>query len=599
MKKAFTFLFLILLLLHLQTDAQNMQWTKQMANTSDNGNNYANGNGVAVDANGNVYSVGTFFQDTIDFDPGAGTYFLESPFRYSAYISKLDASGNFVWARKFGGSNSTCEAKGHSIALDAAGNIYIFGAFTDTIDFDPGPAIQNLTTPPLSPNNFIVKLDNSGNLVWAKQMAGDSIGGGDEGGRIAVDAQANIYLTGEFAGTVDFDPGPGVFDMTAITIDIFISKMDSSGDLLWAKQITSDSLSWGYGNSIAVDNVGNVYTTGDFHGTFDFNPGTGTDIFVDTGTYAFNNALDIFITKHDSSGNFVWAKQLGNSSTGGCLGESFCLAVNTSGNIYLTGRFRGSIDFDPGPLTNFISSASPGHIFVCRLDTSGNFDWVEQFGSNGRCTGTYITTDNTGDIYVTGTFASTVDFDPGSGTDTLRAIGGSLDGFILKMAPAGNYVWVKQFHGITSYNQCASSCITIDAGGNIYTTGSFGSTIDFDPGPGNFNLTSVAQLDIFVNKLDQLPTNVYETTLSWDNIEVYPNPLSDQATIKFSVKKKETIFVNIFDVNGRLVSIITDKQFEAGENELTWNTAEVKAGIYFLKFQSGENMLMEKLIVTK
>ena len=140
---------------------------------------------------------------------------------------------------------------------------------------------------------------------FAGQFGGTS---NDYGNSIAVDASGNIYTTGYFAGTVDFDPSAGTYNLTSAGgNDIFISKLDASGNFVWAKQLggTNDEK----GNSIVVDASGNIYTTGNFAGTVDFDPGAGTFGLASTGNY------DIFISKLDASGYFVWAKKMGGTSS--------------------------------------------------------------------------------------------------------------------------------------------------------------------------------------------------------------------------------------------------------------------------------------------
>ena len=141
------------------------------------------------------------------------------------------------------------------------------------------------------------------NFVWAKQMGGGNF---DVGSGVALDGSGNVYTTGFFRGTADFDPGAGVFDLTSTSAgfeDIFVSKLDSNGNFVWAKKMGGTG---GDGaHSVAVDGSGNVYTTGFFSGTADFDPGPGTFNLTSAGFNA------IFVSKLDSNGNFVWAKQMG------------------------------------------------------------------------------------------------------------------------------------------------------------------------------------------------------------------------------------------------------------------------------------------------
>ncbi len=138
-------------------------------------------------------------------------------------------------------------------------------------------------------------------FAWVKQMGG---AGGEVGNSITLDNNGNIYTTGSFFGTCDFDPGSGTYNLTSFGYyDIFVSKIDASGNFLWAKQMGGADRMRGY--SIAVDNNGNVYTTGDFYGTCDFDPGSGT---YNLTSFGLNYT---FLSKLNTTGNFVWAKQIG------------------------------------------------------------------------------------------------------------------------------------------------------------------------------------------------------------------------------------------------------------------------------------------------
>src|SRR5258705_498453 len=210
------------------------------------------------------------------------------------FISKLDASGNFVWAKTMGGAG---DPAGTSIAIDASANVYTTGWFSGTVDFDPGSSVFNITAVAGSSDIFISKLNSSGNFVWAK-----ALGGGGEGSALALDVSGNIYATGHFYGTTDFDPGTGTFNLTSSgsTYDIFVSKLNNAGNFVWAKQIGGTSNDEGY--SVATDVSGNVYIIGGFQGAVDFDPGAGTFNLTSAGAY------DIFISKLDDLGNFIWAK---------------------------------------------------------------------------------------------------------------------------------------------------------------------------------------------------------------------------------------------------------------------------------------------------
>jgi hypothetical protein len=458
-------------------------WSSAQTTVSVFGGSSADGgNSIAVDSSGNIYTTGVF-QGTADFDPGAGTTNLTSAGMYDVFVSKLDSSGNFVWAKSFGGIYNDF---GNSIAVDNSGNVYTTGSFQDTVDFDPGAGTTNLTSPRYNGvgDAFVSKLDSSGNFVWAKSFSGSD---GEGGQSITVDNSGNVYTTGYFQGTIDFDPGAGTANLTGVAgYDVFVSKLDSSGNFVWAKSF-SGSTSSEVGNSIAVDSSGNVYTTGYFHGTADFDPGAGTANLTSAGSQ------DVFVSKLDSSGNFVWAKSFGGSS----LDIGYSIAVDSSGNVYTLGIFRVTADFDPGAGTTNLTSAGINDLFVSKLNSSGALLWVKSFGGSSNEIGYSIAVDSSGNVYTTGYFPGTVDFDPGAGTANLTSAG-SDDGFVSKLDSSGNFVWAKSFGGSSSDSL---KSITFDSSENIYTTGSFQGTVDFDPGAGTTNLTSAGGADVFVLRL--------------------------------------------------------------------------------------------------
>jgi len=390
---------------------------------------------------------------------------------------------NFQWARQIGGSS---DDEPFAMVIDGSGNTYTTGVFGSVVDFDPGPAVFNLNY--LAGYMFILKLDAAGKFVWARQF------GGTQGRPLAItlDGSGSIYTTGYFSGSVDFDPGSGVFNLTDVagTTDIFIQKLDVNGSFIWAKSMGSPLPD--EATSIAVDFAGNVYTTGGFNGTADFDPGVGV-FNLTAPSYA-----NVFFSKLDASGNFVWAKNIGG--TYNAKGQA--ITTDPSGNVYATGWFGGTVDFDPGPATFELSvtgSIITFDAFVIKLSATGNFVWATNFGNSGNDIGYSLATDLAGNVYTTGTFQGTVDFNPGAAVSNLTTIGAT-NIFISKLDATGNFIWANR---MGSPNSIANS-LRLDTSGNIYTTGNFSGTGDFDPGPGVANLIGDAtnHADIFISKLD-------------------------------------------------------------------------------------------------
>jgi len=360
-----------------------------------------------------------------------------------------------VWAKRIGSTSSDI---GQSIALDGSGNVYTTGRFDGTVDFDPGAGVFNLTSVGL--DIFVSKLDASGNFVWAKNMSST---GHDIGFSIALDGSGKVYTTGSFQGTVDFDPDTAIsYTLTSAGgDDIFVSKLDASG---------------------------NVYTIGYFQNTADFDPGAGTFNLVSAGI------ADIFVSKLDASGNFIWAKHMG----GTIYDVGLSIALDGAGNVYTTGYFEGTADFDPGAGVFNLVSAGNYEIFVSKLDASGNFVWAKRMGGTSADYGTSIALDGSDNVYTTGSFQGTVDFDPGAGVFNLVSAG-NYEIFVSKLDASGIFQWAKSMGGtIIDFPYS----IALDGSGNIYTTGYFQGTADFDPGTGTFTLTSAGAEDIFVSELD-------------------------------------------------------------------------------------------------
>jgi arginine repressor len=333
------------------------------------------------------------------------------------------------------------------------------------------------------------------NLDWAKGIGGANT---DDGNSISIDDSGNVIVVGFFRGTVDFDPGPGVKNLTSfggsLNADIFILKLDNKGSLVWVRSMGGKDTD--LAKSCIVDDKGNIYTVGYFSDTVDFDPNAGNVIIPAIGD------ADMFIQKLDANGNLVWVKTIGGN--GGRLigigGRVLAKDIqrDIAGNIYVTGDFNDTVDFDPGSNKQNVIAKGEKDGFILKLDATGDFVWVKTFGGSKYAFGQFVSIENSGNIYVSGRFFETVDFDPNAGIVN-KTSSGKADWFILKLNNSGGFVWVKTMGGITE-DEVGS--ITLDEYGNIYSTGLFYQTVDFDPGPDIFNLTEVGGGDVFIQKLD-------------------------------------------------------------------------------------------------
>ncbi len=482
MKKILPTLVGLITAISSYAQAPTFQWAKQIGSTS-----YDSGNSVALDASGNVYTAG-YFSAVADFDPGVGTTSLTATGLNNGFVTKLDASGNFIWAKNVAeGSDSYAQ----SVVFDGSGNIYVTGVFNGTTDFDPGVGTTTISTNG-NDDIFLSKLDAAGNLLWVKTIGGAN---NDASNSVAVDASGNPYITGFFGAIVDFDPGAGVTSYTAATgvEDIFVLKLTAAGNLSWARQMASTA-GTNIGYFVKIDASGNVYTTGFFENSVDFDPGVGTTTLTSFGDD------DSFISKLDASGNFIWAKQIG--STG--YDNSYAITFDATGNVYTTGYFANTVDLDPGVGTFTVSSMGNSDLYISKLDAAGNFIWGKTMGGTDYDISYCIAVDASGGVYTTGTFVGTVDFDPNAGTTNLIGTGAA-DAFVSKIDATGNFVWAVNMGGTSS--SVNGYGILMNPAGDVYTTGSFDLMEDFDPSAAGTNtLSSNGYIDIFIHKLSQCIT---------------------------------------------------------------------------------------------
>ena len=274
---------------------------------------------------------------------------------------------------------------------------------------------------------------------WAK-CVGSTLA--DNGFSITVDGSGNVYITGYFSSTVDFDPGPGTAYLSSVGYDdIFFAKYNSSGALEWAKQIGSTLIDYAF--SLAVDGSGSVYITGNFQGTnVDFDPGSSTVTLTSAGSF------DIFFAKFNSLGDFDWAKRIGGSA----MDVGMSIAIDGSGNVYIIGYFNSTADFDPGSGTTSLTSAGGTDIFFAKFNSLGDFGWAKRIGGSSTDDGRSITVDGNGNLYIAGYFSGTVDFDPESSTVNLTSAGDT-DIFFGKYGASNGALLPLKWHSFTATKQ--------------------------------------------------------------------------------------------------------------------------------------------------
>ncbi len=409
---------------------------------------------------------------------------------------------------------------------------------------------------------FIVKYDSTGNLLWAKRAGG---GSNIYAHDIAVDPAGNCYIIGEFYDSASFDDQS---ILSTIALDVFTAKYDPDGNALWAA--SCGSTSGEVGNGIAVDNLGNVYIAGYFQGEFIFN----------NIPYSTTGNRDGFVAKYDAAGNPLWATVGGGSSN-----EFFNkIAVDTDGsNIYVTGEFESdSILIDGITLINKNNAGIRRDILLMNFNAAGEAQWGIRAGSMDHDYSNDVTVDDNGDVYITGTFDDTIVF------DNTTLINDDGDFYIAKYNNSGTGLWAKS----STYNSALANSSSVTAYKNRpLITGSFVAgpappIVVFD----NDTIISNGSRDIFVAKIGP-PCNTATTgvedlidnALSW---VVFPNPFKDKLNIRVDDKAQGPLDLKIYNLHGGL--IFSDRY--SGYENITLSTDHLPTGIYFLQVRTGNSI---------
>lgn len=401
-------------------------------------------------------------------------------------------SQNVNWAFGTGGALDESQAFNMPcVHVDNAGNIYHGGVFESVvIDVDPSAGVTNIANSGAK-DGYFAKYTPSGNLIWAVKVGG-ALNDGLNG--IGTDANGNVYITGFFNGTVDFDPSAAAYYLTATGVgqtlsgDVYLAKYTSSGQLLWAFSFGSGT-SYDYGHNLTVTPGGVVYLYGvmTMTGNIDVDPSSGS--------YYLNESNgNAFCVKYNTHGKFMSAINLGGVHQNSCVRD----VKLDKEDIYLGGYIKGSCDINPGPGVQMINSNSED-AFIMKLDTNFNFQWGFSLRKDNTVDeGCSISLDQN-NIYFSGyALGTNIDFDPSTSTALLSSAG-STDNFIASYTKQGQYRWAKLIGGSGAEWNASNTC----QNGNVILCGYFNNTVDFNPSPGGaFYLTSKGAKDGYCLMLD-------------------------------------------------------------------------------------------------
>ena len=540
----------------------------------------------------------------------------------------------FDWAIQAEGSSNSKPKTGETkaIAIDSAGNIYATGTFAGKQDFDPGPDTMYLTSTGQGiyaiTDIFVQKLDKNGNLIWAF-----SVGSIESDWPVAIelDPFGDILISGIYKDDADFDPGPDTSLLTSYRntdLNKFVLKVDANGNFIWVKGFNDPGMT-GSIHGFTVDDSANVFLFGLFSSEVDFDLGPDTTIL-------YSSYTSFFVVKLNRQGDFQWVKPFFARVPGGS--SAISAVTDSSGDIILSGSYKGKYDFDPGPdsLFFFTENAQP---FIAKLNQTGDLIWAKTINNNNEikfeltraiCTdhvgniyhvhdhdpgvqkqdGSVITkrlpngtiawsdtitayirsivVDIDENVYLTGSFGLGIhDVDPGPDRKGLYWWGGN-DIIVEKLDKDGLFLWAFSIGG--SGND-GGATIALDSKQNFLIGGAFDNVVDFDPGPDTLYLdvgdTRTSHGSNFIAKFHKRWSTGFEDIGLWKTIRIFPNPTSDFLKIEIEEKKMDQI--TIFDHAGKLI-----RQYTSPASRI--NVHDLPTGIYYLQLRQGNSSYTSKFV---
>jgi hypothetical protein len=591
------------------------------------------GSAISTDNSGNIITTG-YFNGAVDFDPGPELNLLNSNGGNDIFIQKVDPNGNLLWVKTFGSSG---DDRGKDI-ITQGNTIIIVGSYQGSVLFD-----QNSNTSATSQGSndgFILQINSDGSFVSVGSIGGTEQ---DEISGIDIDPLGNILLTGSFEGTVDLDPGNSeVLINSSGNLDVFVLKLGPSGLFIWAKAIGGNDNNSDFGNAIASDELGNAVVVGAFGGTVDFNPGNGENLYTSQGAFdafilklnstgdfiwcntigdtqsddAINvvidkednifvvgdfmgvvdfdpsqtmlnvgsqGAVDFFLVKYASDGTLIWANGIGGSDYESCD----ALAIDVNGGIYVTGLFKGTVDFDPSAISTVETVVGLGDIFIAKYNSQNGFlDFIETIGGSGQERGWDIDLDSYGNIFVTGEFQAEVDFDISNGVYNINS-NGSGDIFVLKLNNCVVNSALSVLDEITlgaeaenavyQWLDCATGDVILGADNQVFTAIENGeyAVIVYD---GNCSDTSDC---VTISSVSLIEDQISNFTIS-------PNPITSFALVE-GISNTLANEIELITSTGILV-----RKYEINGEQFLIDMSDVAAGIYFIKIEGGNPLKIVK-----
>lgn len=533
--------------LPFQVFAQELDWVIPFG-----GNSFDQGKDVTSDPWGNIYTTG-YFSNQMDADAGADVFNLTSNGSNDVFLIKTSSEGEFLWAFSFG---STDDDQAMKVAVNDSGNVFVAGVFETSIDLIPGQGEYWLNAQG-GTDGFIVEFDENGELIDAMVIGGPFH---DRINSINIGEDQKIAVTGHFADQVSFGPESDEFTITSQGyVDAFVLMLDQNLNTIWVRQVGAAYHT--LGDDVTFGPDGLVYACGDFEVTIDLNTGPETWMVNTLGVW------DSFVICLDEAGNFMWGNLIQSAGEEDIVG----IECNQYNELFVTGSFGGTTEVQVNEEEVIVLENQGGlDIYIAMIDVFGEFEWFEIIGSETDEKSHSLDVDDFGNIYLTGEFESSVDFDPSSGTYYLYSEG-LLDAFALGLNTSGDMIWCSQMG--SGGNDCGYGIHgTIES--DVFVTGQFSETAMV---MGTDSITSQGWRDAFLWKIKESPVLMPEIQ-EFDGFGIWPNPCLEVLNVRLD-QLCDDVMVSLFSLSGELILI----ERHAHSSVLEIDLQEIPSGEYFIE----------------
>lgn len=317
----------------------NFAWVKEIRTETSAAQTGVMPQAITVDGDGNVFVTGAWDSD-LNFGPPSNAVLNSGAYKVSVFLAKYNSSGTFQWAKQFNQSYQypwPLSGFFDNISVNSTG-IYLAGRFGGNIDLNPGAGFDTLAAPSQSGMAVAIKLNLSGDYVWANKFLPTDGSSSSSMYTSTIDASGNLYFGGSFTGTVDFDPTNNSNEISSVgnNADMFMGKLNANGSLGWLKTITAENSQ--FFSAMDLDELGNVFFVGTFEDTVDFDPGAGEDIISAEALY------DNFLLKLDNNGEYEYVRTWGGDGSD----VPSTILFDAEGDILISGYHTSTdMEYDP------------------------------------------------------------------------------------------------------------------------------------------------------------------------------------------------------------------------------------------------------------